>query len=173
VDHAIELYSQSDAEDGATIASMVTFCHPNLVIDEIEINGRSSYTIQVPSHVKELDVRISGTLKASARVDLELWVNDVADMPLAFYGYGHRHGFTPTRERGPFEIRRRIALPENLHRGEYHVRIALTDHNVSYYADAPRAARLEVDGVATATGRPLEYRERKGFLSLEEIEDEP
>ena len=149
---------------------MVKFCHPNLVIEEIEINGKSSHTIQVPSHVNELDVRIAGTLKASARVIWNCGSMTWRTCRWRFMDMGICTG-SRQRERGLFEIRRRIALPGNLHRGEYHVRIALTDHNVNYYADAPRAARLEVDGVATATGRPLEYRERKGFLSLEEIED--
>jgi lipopolysaccharide transport system ATP-binding protein len=99
-------------------------------------------------------------------MDVEVLLTDMSEVPLAFFSPGHTRGVSPVRPIGDFEIHHRIKLPDRLSAGEYAVSLALTSHNENYWARLPHAARIIVEGTSTSTGRPLEYRDGRGFIFL-------
>jgi len=165
----ISHYSQAEHGQHVPIVSLLRSVHPDVVVEEVSVNGVPDHVVPISTAQSTIDISFRGVLKHELRMDLELWLCDRFDMPLAFYGYGHQHGVSPVRSRGTFALRRVLELPARMHKGVYYLRLALTDHNVCYWMDCPRAVLLEVQGVPTATGRPLAYDEAKGFISLAEV----
>jgi lipopolysaccharide transport system ATP-binding protein len=165
----IDLYTHEGRASSETVLAGMTHCHPDVTIDTISVNGSVICEAIVNADTPNLHVEVRGKLASRKRLDLELWLQDSADRTLAFFSAGHENGKTPMLEAGEFQLCRNIRLPTRMHRGEYFVSLALTDHNVCGWADFPRCLRLQVEGYTTKTGKQIEYRENKGFLSLEGV----
>ena len=168
-DTAVNAYTSQHMAGDHLITQFVTKDDPNVQVNEVTVNGSGQHELEVSSEERVLDFAVRGTLSAPLRIDLEVWLTDTFDGPLAFYGAGHEHGNTPVRPAGAFEIRRKLLLPENLNHGEYYLSLGLTDHNVAGWVDYPRSVRLHIEGVPTATGRPLNYSDGKGLIRLREV----
>ena len=163
----IGLYSQAERTGSEAIAARMTHCHPDLAIHSITVNGRTNQDVAIGTNDTNLHIEVRGRLASRRHIDLELWLQDGSDKTLAFFSAGHENGKTPMKEAGDFELCRSIQLPPRMHRGEYFVSLSLTDHNVCGWADFPHCLRLRVEGYTTKTGKQIEYRDNKGFLSLE------
>ncbi len=170
ISHAIDVYTNHFTKGDTLITEFINKCHPSVQIQDISVNRSSSHEITLSSEMRNLDLRICGHLAEEMRIDLEMWLTDVNEMPLAFYGAGHEHGNTPPRPTGSFQIRRTLELPDSLNQGEYWLNLSLTHHNVCGWMDCFHGVRLEVEGAPTATGSPLCYKDGKGFLRLREAE---
>ena len=169
VSACLDLYAHDGRTACETVLSSMTQCHPDVTIDSITVNGRASREVAVGTEAPRLRIEVHGRLASRKRLDLELWLQDSADRTLAFFSAGHEHGKTSILEAGEFQLCRTIRLPPRMHRGEYSVSLSLTDHNVCGWADFPRCLRLQVEGYTTKTGKQIEYRDNKGFLSLEGV----
>jgi lipopolysaccharide transport system ATP-binding protein len=169
INDAIDNYTHHFANGDTPITDFISKCHPSVRVHDISVNGVSSHEVMLPSENTVLDLRICGQIFDPMRIDLEVWLTDMNESPLAFYGAGHEHGMTAPRPVGPFQINKKLELPGCLNQGDYWLNISLTDHNICGWVDCYRGVRLSVEGVPTATGRPLEYKDGKGFLRLREI----
>lgn len=165
----IALYGNHETSAAASVLSCLSRCHSDLQISSIKVNGQEERTLTVDTHTDTLQIEVAGHLASRMHIDLELWLQDNADRTLAFYSAGHENGKTPMREAGPFHLCRTVKLPKRMHQGEYFVSLSLTDHNVCGWADFPHGIHLQVEGCTTLTGKKMEYRDNKGFLSLEGV----
>ena len=165
VTECINLYASSEDQDSSVLSRLVK-PHPDITLDTVLINGSPSGYVKVSSHSRILRVEFSGSLQVPMRLEMEAVVTDLFDVRLGFFSPGHEDAFVEVLPAGPFHLVREIELPERINRGEYLLHLALTEPDVQYYVNIPRAAHIIAEGTPTATGRTLDYYDGAGWIYL-------
>ncbi len=165
ISKSIEVYSDQGVQ-GQSIISQLAKPHPDLIIEDVLINGSPSSQVQISDDVRILEIEFIGHLSAPARVEMEAALTDTFDVRLGYYSPGHERGATEILPSGRFHLVRQIELPQRINKGEYLLHLFLTEPDVKYWVQLPRAVRLISEGTPTATGRTLEYHSGGGWLHL-------
>jgi lipopolysaccharide transport system ATP-binding protein len=168
----VEYYADSGNRNCGSVLSRLSHLTRDVAVNAIRVNGLDTQRLEISPGQRQLRVDVEGQLRCAMRLDLELTISDCHGVPLAFFSAGHNAGASAQFPTGKFLLSRSVLLPEHLHRGGYMLSIDLTHYNIRYWARCPDAVLLIVAGEATATGRPLEYADRKGFVSMVEVDSE-
>ena len=155
---------------GEPIISHIERIDSRIEISQILINGTSCDNIDLAPNADSLEVILTGLLKESLPMELELRITDVQGTPLAFFSPGHEAGESRRLTQGPFVLRYQIKIPRIL-KGIYQTDIYLTNPGKNGWVDIPRAASLAVSGQTMAGGKVLDYSVGKGFILLESFID--
>jgi len=162
--HCINEYITMGLGSGS-IVSHVEEQDPLVKINTIHVNGSESDSITLSPDCFILDIEITGELKDSIPIELELQIKDLYEIPLAFFSPGHEKGETSIIKNGLFRIIHSIALPR-ICTGHYFVDISLTHPGKKYWVKIPRAFSLYVEGSATKSGLVIDYKGGVGFIIL-------
>lgn len=153
----ISMYSSYSFTTSADILSLITKIDPLIELDYVAINGNPSDEIELPRNSRELEIVFKGRLSKPQRMDVELRMFDIYDMPLALFSPGHQRGYAEQFPAGDFHISRKLMLPEGINKGEYRICLSLADPNVKSLVEIPRGIMLSAEGTATETGRTIDY----------------
>lgn len=168
VENAISRYinSCSDKQDFKTIKEGVSFCHKDIIIEDIKINGSDSSTFEIDNNNRIVNFYLSGTLATKKRMALEISVSDKKDNLLVYFSPGHLLGEIDFYGPGNFEIQETLILPENITKGEFNFSFSISHPTVEIYIGSYNNINIVSKGVKTNTGYEIEYN-NKGFIVLE------
>jgi lipopolysaccharide transport system ATP-binding protein len=167
IDQCITYYMKlNDNLNGKDIVDTINYCSPDIIINNITVNGCTSNSIELKFDDNILFFHISGFLKESKKISLELRMHDQIDIPLAFYSYGHKIGEAPTIACGEFNLEYKVELPLNINKGVYYFDISLTNPGVESWLTIQNGLKLNFAGCPTNTGLVFEYSKNTGFLFL-------
>lgn len=141
---------------------------PHITIDDIQINGSSSTTVNIDDHTNHIIFNVKGRLREKKRMALEVRIFDFRDNLLAFFSPGHLYGELKTYEAGPFELTEKFSLPPNISKGDYYLSFLISHPNVEIYAGKHRLVKIISKGVSTTTGFEMDYKNR-GFIILDRV----
>ena len=148
-----------------SIVSNIEIQDPMVTVYSIHVNGSEHDSITLSPDCFVLDIEITGELKDSIPIELELQIKDLYEIPLAFFSPGHEKGEASILKSGLFRIVHSIALPR-ICAGHYLVDIFLTHPGIKYWVKIPRAFSLHVEGTATKSGLIIDYKGGVGFITL-------
>ena len=112
-------------------------------------------------------VVVVGQLTQPIRLEMEIRIYDLYEMPLAFFSPGHEKGQSQLRPRGAFHLHHTMMLPRMM-RGEYYLYLYLTEPGVRGWVSIKHAVRLIAEGTPTTTGRTFSYYKGAGWVLLPE-----
>ena len=167
VPDSLEHYLQNEDEiRKKLIVDNVKWNKHTLKISNIEINGTKESVSVLRNGQEYFDVVIEGTTLEELSYDVALTLKSKDDVPLASYALGHCMGDIRHCPKGDFSIKRRIALPRILTKGQIHVDLLMHHPMVEYLLKAPNCCVLESEGFQKDFGRTLEQNEN-GLFGLE------
>ena len=167
VDGGINEYMNPDTNTSA-IAEHATKVHEDMTITMVRVNGSTSDSTDVNPVQRTLEIEICGEVRQPMRIEMEARITDLFGAQLGLFSPGHDRGFTNMHSAGPFHLHSIIELPACLNRGEYHLHLAVTEPGVTGWAEIPHAVRIFAEGIATSTGRTIDYYSGAGWLFLGE-----
>ena len=156
---AINHYSSNAIITNLFIKDNIKKTHPNIEITNITANGSKNQLIQISGDNSKLDVHLSGHLKEEMRFCFELLILNENEIPLAIYNPDYTFSTIQTYKSGPFEIDKRIFLPNKINKGTYLIDINLTDPLKEFYVTIPKAIILECDGYSNSSGFTYLYKD--------------
>jgi ABC-type polysaccharide/polyol phosphate transport system ATPase subunit len=168
-EEGVNLYLKKTYDSSQKIIEFMTKRDKLVEVDSVTINGSPSHIVPISDSDLNLDIEISGSIKQDLKLDMEVWLCDTYNTPLAFFSRGHMTGNTQGRTTGPFTLRHKLQLPEDIHSGNYFLNITLTHHNTYPWAELPQCAQLIVSGKVNPTGQSLRYGDGYGLMSLKEL----
>ncbi len=136
-----------------------------VILRSITFNGSIKSQLEVNAG-DFLEIKIEFEHFVDRPVALELNLLDLNENPLAFYSPAHLKGELNTFTTGIQAITHNIKIPDNLTSGLFLVEIALTHPNVEYIYKFSSKLELNIAGINTINGNPLNYKER-GLIILE------
>lgn len=170
VEKATERYidSYSERQEFKTIKEGVTFCHKDIIIDDIKINGSNSSTFEIDNDNRIIKFYLSGTLATKKRMALEVSISDHNENLLAYFSPGHLFGEIKFHGPGKFEIIESFVLPENITKGEFYFSFSISHPAIEIYIGSYKNINVISKGIKTKTGVELNYNVR-GFIVLDSV----
>ncbi|MEI6122897.1 MAG: ABC transporter ATP-binding protein [Bacteroidota bacterium] len=167
VEKAIEHYinSCSNRRDYQTIIEGISFCHKDITIEDIRINGSNSSTFEIDNDNRIINFYLSGILTTKRRMALEAGIFDHKENILAYYSPGHIYGEIKYYGPGRFEIIESFVLPENITKGEFYFGFSVSHPTVEIYIGSNNKINIISKGMKTATGLEINYN-NKGFIVM-------
>ncbi len=164
----LERYLKNDIDKKSdSIVNNIRHAKNTLHIHNIEINGTKQASSTISSTQKELIVQIEGETEEELACDVMVTLKSKDGVPFATYAKGHYMGDIQHIPKGPFTIRRTIALPKILSRGLINVDLYLHYPMVEIQLEAPNCCILETEGYQKGFGRPIN-QETGGFMGLDD-----
>jgi len=157
VEEGIEFYLQAHQITADRIANRISFCHPDLEIHQILVNGFEDNFVQVRSGDEVLKIAINGSLKAGKKMSLHLLLFDENNNVVASYHPSLLYGETKSFSEGEFLIEEEILLPDNLIKGTYTAELSLAYPLLEYYMISRNSFRLDIEGINTMITCDLSY----------------
>lgn len=162
-------YMDHAASGSGSILDRVTYCHPDVQLERITLNGFGGDEYHLSSETQTLTIEVVGRLARPMRLEVEACIYDLYEMPLAFFSPGHERGQSEIRPSGAFRFVCLMEWPKIM-RGDYYLTLYLTDPSIRGWVDIPRAVRLIAEGSPTATGHVFDYyKDRRGWLFLRDL----
>lgn len=162
---AVSHYLKQSRVKGDDIVNGITYCHSDLEILSIQVNGSEQNQLVYHPKSGPLEIEIRGILRQPMKMALELRLYDQWNSLQALYSPGHLNGRVNSLGDGDFVLRESVQWPENMTSGDYTIDLDLTQPNVEGYLRLPGHISLQVRGVTGVTG--LEFnRENCGFIVL-------
>ncbi|GAB2771954.1 hypothetical protein GCM10027275_13470 [Rhabdobacter roseus] len=140
-----------------------TYSHPHIRINSIAVNGSAGNQLLLADNFLQVDV--SGEIQVSEQIALEVRFFDKHERQVAFYSPGHYYGTTRLYEKGAFQMRETITLPEGLTSGEFYLTFDFALPNIQIWASYPKALQINTKGIISKTGREFVY-ETEGLIFL-------
>lgn len=163
---AINRYIQSSPNDRNTlITKRISFIKPGVLINSIEINNTPYSCSTLASNQSTLDIIIKGVVENDIMTDIILKFVNQEETPMATYAEGHYKGIITKIPKGPFELRRRIQLPEYLASGIYSLDLYLHHPMVEFQMKAEHCATINIQGGQEGFGHALNAKD-SGFMGL-------
>ncbi|MFA5816691.1 MAG: ABC transporter ATP-binding protein [Bacteroidales bacterium] len=157
VEEGIEKYLQTHQITADRIINRISFCHPDLKIHNIRVNGLEDNFVLVRSGDDILKISISGYLKAGKKMSLHLLLYDDNNNVVASYHPSLLYGDIKTFGEGEFLIEEDILLPDNLIKGTYTAELSLAYPLLEYYMISRNSFRLDIEGISTMITCDLNY----------------
>ena len=165
VSKCVGTYLSGKSQHSKMIMEHISRADDSIIIDSILINDSPYDHLEISDDANEIKIQIRGRISRSIRIELEAWIYDFYDNPLAFYSPGHERGFAPEYPAGSFCISRCILLPRIM-KGQYFISLSLTTPDIYGWVDIPNAATIYAEGSITSTGRVFDYNEGRGWIFL-------
>lgn len=163
---AIEHYLNSNYEvENKAIKDAITYKSPFLTIESISINGTTSTESMVVSNQESINLEIVGSTTEPFEYDVCLTLKNMSEVPLATLCEGHYKGIIEHMGIGNFHIKKRIALPKYMAKGDCKVDLAIHHPNVEFQLQCPNCSILHFDGNYDGFGTPLSIN--SGICGLE------
>ena len=167
VNDAVDLYmSQNSVDEFGLIIDAIKEKSSFLEISSIKINGTEKSVSTIVSNQELLEVEIEGETSEPFEYDVILTFKTTSDVPLASLAEGHYKGRISHMNVGPFKIKKQIALPKYLGKGDCKVDLVMHHPNVMYLLQCPNCAIFHMEGGYDGFGSPLSLPYR-GFCGLE------
>ena len=160
-------YMDHAGSGSGSILDRVTYCHPDVQLERITLNGFASDEYHLSSETRSLTIEVTGRLARPMRLELEARIYDLYEMPLAFFSPGHERGQSEIRPSGAFHLHHTMMLPRIM-RGEYNLNLFLTEPGMRGWVSIKHAVRLIAEGTPTTTGRTFSYYKGAGWVLLPE-----
>ena len=167
ISESVIKYMDNAGERKGSILERVTYCHPDVQLERITVNGFASDEYHLSSETRSLTIEVAGELARPKRLELEARIYDLYEMPLAFFSPGHERGQSQIRPSGAFHLHHTMRLPRIM-RGEYYLYLFLTEPGVRGWVSIKHAVRLIAEGTPTATGHVFDYYKGAGWVLLPE-----
>jgi len=165
VDDAVNNYLIDNEFKSGQLLETVKIHSGILKINDFTINENRDNSVMLSQNELTLDVAIDAELQTASRLEFEAMIYDANQVLLASYCPGHVNGSYQMHKEGTVRIQEKIALPEQITRGEYFMEILLTDPNVAYMASLRMPVKISVEGCLGESGMNFQYKDR-GFLML-------
>lgn len=166
MDECIDTYSQNyrKFESNKKIIDYKNVHNNSVEVTELIINSSPFFDQILKSGQTELEFLVSGHLRRPLKLDLEVKIFDVNDVPLGFFSPSSIRGITPTHAVGRFEIKHRFYLPQNMNEVTLYLDIALNEPGKESYISFPKSVRLYYEGTPTETGYIFKQSKGAGWL---------
>jgi lipopolysaccharide transport system ATP-binding protein len=165
VKDGVSYYLDQSKPEGDSIISGLRQGHPEVIINEITLNGSTESHLQLNGESRILNFVVHGILSSSKKMALEVRFYDKRESLIALYSPGHLYGRLQEFREGSFELNESICLPDNLTSGEYILDVDLTRPNIETYMHIPKQVRLSFKGISSVTGLEFKY-DNCGLLML-------
>jgi len=156
-----QLFEESEIVDSLEYHTNIT------IIDSISINGLTSNVVQITKEKTELIIEINGHLLTNSRIELEAELYDKNSILLASYCPGHVQGNYKMRNKGSLALRNVIKLPSNITKGEFFLKLLLTDPNIAFIVSTAKPIKIISEGLPGDAGMSFDYQAR-GMLMLKD-----
>jgi len=143
----------------------IKYCHPDLRISSVKINGSKNNKIYLNNDETILKFEIEGETIVDKKMSFGLVLYDFRNVKLAICSPGHVFGEKYNLKKGRFLIEETVHLPQNMSKGEYRLDISLHEPNIEMYLEIPNHIKLITKGVISLSGQEFEYKDN-GFLIL-------
>lgn len=151
--------------DSKRTVDAIKFCRSYIHVHELLINGTDEAYSEIKPDQRHLDVSLTATTDVPLKVGLKIIFRTPYNQPLAACEEGTVKGIDIEVPAGRFTLSQRIALPDYLSRGDYHIDFILNKPMVEDYLQALNCATLHCDGQCDPFARPL-YQQETGLCSL-------
>lgn len=163
---SIENYSKGNPVLNSKIIEGLRFCHADIQIESIKINGSENSVVHLDRDKPSLNIVIEGLLLSDKSMSFGLTIYDMQNVKLAVFCPGHVKNKTYTLTKGSFKIEETVHLPLNIAKGEYRLNLGLDKPNIEVYLEIQDSVRLISPGITGVTGLEFAYQ-NNGFLILE------
>lgn len=164
VENAIQFYKeQGIKKENKTLKELIKVKHAALTIDKVLINNNEDTTVEIDIDESRLDIEIIGYAIEVLQFNIEVRIFTLEGVLVSFYSPGHMEAEILTLEKGKFNFKDKLLLPEYLVNGEYYINIELSYPNIEKYLGIDGISLIK-HGRTTASGRQLTYNEIGFFL---------
>lgn len=137
-----------------------------MTIESFFVNGSEENSVNVNTENNSITLEIQGTTFSNQIIELEAELRDESNVLLGTYCPCHQFGRANHYEPGNFKIKESFSLPHNISKGVYYLDVKLTHPNVAYLMTMKQPIRIVTDGVISASGNRLEYKQA-GMIILD------
>ena len=161
----VDMYLQMNDSTHDTILNAVEWVDDRITIDELRINGTTSFTSSLPNGQHYMAIEISGYVKGDVETEITLLFKNEDESVLATYSYcTEQNGLLHLS--GVFQVSARVALPKTLHAGNLNIDLYFHKPNLCYYLRAPKCCSIVSEGFRTPYGQVNRLR-NNGLMELE------
>ena len=128
-------------------------------IESVLVNGSADNTVLVNAGNNEITVEIQGEAYSDQIIELEAQLYDEAHVLQASYIPCHQLGRANRYKAGAFTVKESFTMPHNLTKGSFFMEIRLSHPNVAYLTTMTQPIRIISDGVISAAGGRLDYKQ--------------
>lgn len=165
-------YSNAFRSSEEQIPAVIYHEH-EFVVEHIALNGSSSRRQGISADLASLSIEVTGELSKASIIYLECRLFDEYDNCLAYFTPRRRHEELPVLQVGPQSLQINVRMPD-VTRGNYYLSLYVARGNSfeGNVAEIDRAFSLEFEGVPLANGWAVAYKNRNGFLLMDEGDEE-
>jgi lipopolysaccharide transport system ATP-binding protein len=166
INDVVNLYIKDNDFVSRKIESDIKLRTSELTIDSFLVNGSADNSVKVNAESNTITIEIRGNTLSNQIIEVEAQIYDEAHVLLASYCPCHQFGRANRYNTGQFIIKDSFSLPHNISRGTYYLDVQLTHPNVAYLMTMKQPIRIVSDGVISAAGSRLDYKQA-GLLILD------
>ena len=165
IDEAIHYYLKEN--QFKTLKLLDTICYHKKIfrIDSFYINGNNRNIHRLNQGDPLLSFEIVGEVLADSFLELEAYLYDTNNILLASFCPGHIRGIYRKYKKGTLTISEAMAIPENITKGEFFLKIYITDPNIMRLISFSQPVKIITEGIKGKSGMEFEYN-KKGMLIL-------
>ncbi len=147
------------------IIEKITKLHPDIIINNIRVNGSDSSYMSISGEEDSLNIQINGTLNKPLPLYFEAVLFDENHVPFAIYNPDFTFGQQKNYGVGPFEIRENITLPQQMNKGQFYINLLLVEPLKQVFMETRQAVIVDCQGFATTNGYTYVFRDG-GLINL-------
>ncbi|MBO7416350.1 MAG: ABC transporter ATP-binding protein [Bacteroidaceae bacterium] len=166
INDVVDCYIKDNDFKPCKILSVLKTDTSEIKIESVLVNGSADNTVHVNEGNNEITVEIQGEAYSDQIIELEAQLYDEAHVLLASYIPCHQSGRANRYRAGAFTVKDSFSLPHNLTKGLFYMDIQLSHPNVAYLITMTQPIRIISDGVISAAGGRLDYKQA-GFVILD------
>lgn len=165
IDDVVNYYIKDNNYQPNKIMADIKMHTRELVIEAFRLNGHEENSLTVNPERNTINIEIVGRSQSNQVVELEAQLYDEGHILLASYCPCHLIGRATRVDAGAFTINETIQLPPNMARGVFYLDAQLSHPNVAYHLTLKQPVRVVSEGVLSAAGNRLNYK-NAGMLIL-------
>jgi lipopolysaccharide transport system ATP-binding protein len=165
IDECVDFYLKDQFFKSGNILESAIYESNLIRINEFYINDSTSNIVFVSPEESILRFNISGILLNPMYLAFEAKLYDNNGILLGMYSPGHVLGIVNRFDIGDFELEYKIKMPMNMTKGEFFLKIDLSQPNVEYLVRFTRQIKILSSGIIGSTGLSFDYN-GCGFLML-------
>ena len=163
----INNYLKPNEVSNLKIIDKIDFCHKQMKINKIIINGEESNKVYLNRGESKLIISIEGELTNPVRnMAFGLTLFDERENKIGNFNPGFVKNKMYKIDSGSFIINESVMLPSNLTKGEFLIEIILHHPNIEMYLLISKHIKVINEGVITLSGAVLDYKDN-GYLCFD------
>ena len=159
INDVVNFYIKDNSFESHKIIDDIKIRTSEMTIESFMVNGSVDNSVNVDAENKTISIEMCGETHSNQIIELEAQLYDESHVLLGSYCPCHQFGRANHYEPGAFKIKESFALPHNISKGVYYLDVQLSHPNVTYLMSMKQPIRIVSDGVISASGSRLDYKQ--------------